>query len=82
MEDLPHSHNYRETTILQGVAYIINYMGKLPIDKSTRDGRKRVVKYREQIFSWLTNNTLLTSRTIKDYAKIIEVRSQKEITWS
>jgi len=77
MEDLPHSHNYRETTILQGVAYIINYMGKLPFDKSTR-----VVKYREQIFSWLTNNTLLTTRTIKDYAKIIEVKSQKEITWS
>ena len=77
MEDLPHSHNYRETTILQGVAYIINYMGKLPIDKSTR-----VVKYREEIFTWLINNTLLTTRTIKDYAKIIEVRSQKEITWS
>jgi hypothetical protein len=77
MEDLPHSHNYRETTILQGVAYIINYMGKLPIDKSTR-----VVQYREHIFSWLTNNTLLTTRTIKDYAKIIEVKSQKEITWS
>ena len=77
MEDLPHSHNYRETTILQGVAYIINYMGMLPIDKSTR-----VVKFREEIFSWLTNNTLLTTRTIKDYAKIIEVKSQKEITWS
>jgi len=77
MEDLPHSHNYRETTILQGVAYIINYMGKLPIDKSTR-----VVKYRAQIWEWLTNNTLLTTRTIKEYAKIIEVKSQKEITWS
>ena len=77
MEDLPHSHNYRETTILQGVAYIINYMGKLPIDKSTR-----VVKYRKEIFSWLTNNTLLTTRTMKDYAKIIEVRGQKEITWA
>jgi len=77
MEDMPHSHNYRETTILQGVAYIINYMGMLPIDKSTR-----VVKFREEIFSWLTNNTLLTTRTIKDYAKIIEVKSQKEITWS
>jgi len=74
---MPHSHNYRETTILQGVAYIINYMGMLPIDKSTR-----VVKFREEIFSWLTNNTLLTTRTIKDYAKIIEVKSQKEITWS
>ena len=74
---MPHSHNYRETTILQGVAYIINYMGKLPIDKSTR-----VVKYRKEIFSWLTNNTLLTTRTMKDYAKIIEVRGQKEITWA
>ena len=77
MEDLPHSHNYRETTILQGIAYIINYMGKLPLDPSTR-----VVTWRKQIFLWLTNNTLLTTRTIKDYAKIIEVKSQKEITWS
>ena len=76
MEDLPHSHNYRETTILQGVAYIIKYMGKLPMDT------QRVVKYRKEILSWLFFNTLLTQRTIKEYAKIIEVKAQKEITWS
>jgi hypothetical protein len=77
MEDLPHSHNYRETTILQGVAYIINYMGTLPLDKRTR-----VVKYREEIYAWLIVNTLLSARTIKEYAKIIELKAQKEITWS
>jgi len=77
MEDLPHSHNYRETTILQGVAYIINYMGQLPLDKRTR-----VVKYREEIYAWLIVNTLLSARTIKEYAKIIELKAQKEITWS
>jgi hypothetical protein len=76
MEDLPHSHNYRESTILQGVAFVIKHMADLPINKN------RVIDYRKAIENWLANTTYLSLRTMKEYAKVIEQRSKKEITWA
>jgi hypothetical protein len=76
MGDLPHSHNYRESTILQGVVFITQHMRQLPLNKN------RVIDYRAAIEKWLVNTTYLSSRTMKEYAKVIEQRSQKEITWA
>jgi hypothetical protein len=74
----PHSHSYRQDTILQCVAFTVKRMGE--IHKQAPE-KSKIEMIPNIITNWLDENTLLTTRTKQDYAKIINVKSKKEITW-
>lgn len=84
VDAIPHSHAYREDTILQCVAFAVARVGE--IHNQTHGKNLRVGSPSELLPSiinnWLDDHTLLTNRTKREYAKIINVKSKKEITWS
>ncbi len=75
----PHSHSYREDTILQCVAFTVKRMRDIHTQTKGKSKKEMVPRIIEE---WLNDHTLLTTRTKNDYAKIINVKSKKEITWA
>ena len=78
VDAIPHSHAYREDTILQCVAFTVARVREIHSQNSKThpdlSGKYGIIT------KWLDENTMLTTRTKQDYAKIIEVKSKNEIT--
>jgi hypothetical protein len=79
VDAIPHSHAYREDTILQCVAFTVARVREIHSQDPAVPHPDLSGKY-GIITKWLDENTMLTTRTKQDYAKIIEVKSKNEIT--
>ena len=79
MDATPHSHSYREDTILQCIAFTVKRMRDIHTGSPGKAKSEMIPKI---INNWLDSHTLLTTRTKQDYAKIINVKSKEEITWA
>jgi len=79
VDAIPHSHAYREDTILQCVAFTVARVREIHSQDANCSDPDLSGKY-GIITKWLDENTMLTTRTKQDYAKIIEVKSKNEIT--
>ena len=84
MEPEPHSHNYRSLTLQLCRNTVVKAVGSVSF---AQVDKKNLVEHRKlvlmsKIEQWLNENTDLSTRTKKEYGKIIQVKALKELTWS
>ena len=81
MEPEPHSHNYRSLTLQLCRNTVVKAVGSVSFTKEVaREKKLRVLK--NKIDTWLDQNTDLSTRTKKEYSKIIQLKALNDLTWA